>query len=524
MKVMMRGAFILTAASFVAKILSAIYRVPYQNLAGDEGFYVYQQVYPIYGIAMTLALSGLPQFISKYVAEKKGPKEQRAALTELFPLLTGFGLVLWAITFFGSQQIANGMGDAGLAPLIRVVSFTFVLMPLLSITRGEFQGKLMMVPTAVSQVVEQLIRVGVILLAAWSFQQFHWDVYHTGTVAMAGALAGGIAAVLILQYYRRKVLGTSTPIAFFKMTDRSKQLMNRLVLEGGLMTVYSGYLILFQLIDSFTIKKALVDSGFTEYGAKVAKGVYDRGQPLVQLGLVVALALSSSFLPILTRYLTNRERRLFIKSSQIFLRLTCAIAAAASLGLVLLLPYVNYALFKDYSGNLTLVLFVFAIFLMAMIQSYQSIAQSQNQYRISLKAAGWGLLAKVLITSLFTKLLGTVGSSLATLLGLTVALIILHRGSEAELTGYLKERKFGKKLAVCLGGMAISLFGYYTVLQVLGNPVQHRSQALFAAIIGVMIGAGIFLFLAIRVKLLTTREWLMLPMGSKILRLKWKRE
>jgi len=44
-----------------------------QDLVGDEGFYVYQQVYPIYGIAMTLALSGLPQFISKYVAEKKDP-------------------------------------------------------------------------------------------------------------------------------------------------------------------------------------------------------------------------------------------------------------------------------------------------------------------------------------------------------------------------------------------------------------------------------------------------------------------
>ena len=64
MRVMMQGAFVLTAASFVAKLLSAIYRVPYQNFAGDEGFYVYQQVYPIYGIAMTLALSGLPQFIS----------------------------------------------------------------------------------------------------------------------------------------------------------------------------------------------------------------------------------------------------------------------------------------------------------------------------------------------------------------------------------------------------------------------------------------------------------------------------
>ena len=233
MRVMMQGVFVLTAASFVAKLLSAIYRVPYQNFAGDEGFYVYQQVYPIYGIAMTLALSGLPQFISKYVAEQKEPREQRRALEELFPLISAFGLILWALFFFSSQPLANWMGDRNLAPLIQVVSFTFIIMPFLSITRGEFQGKLLMVPTAVSQVLEQLIRVCVIVVAAWSFKQFGWDVYYTGKVAMSGALVGGIAAVLVLWYYRRKVLGTSllrrVPVFGTKMITLGK----RVVLEGG---------------------------------------------------------------------------------------------------------------------------------------------------------------------------------------------------------------------------------------------------------------------------------------------------
>lgn len=111
--------------------------------------------------------------------------------------------------FFSAQPFADWMGDGKLAPLIRVVSFTFVIMPFLSITRGEFQGKLLMVPTAVSQVVEQFIRVAVIVIAAWSFKQFGWTVYRTGTVAMSGALVGGIVAVLVLWYYRRKIMATS---------------------------------------------------------------------------------------------------------------------------------------------------------------------------------------------------------------------------------------------------------------------------------------------------------------------------
>ena len=65
------------------------------------------------------------------------------------------------------------MGDAGLASLIRVVSFTFLFVPPLTFYRGSFQGNLQMVPTAVSQVVEQLLRVGVILVAASFFISSH---------------------------------------------------------------------------------------------------------------------------------------------------------------------------------------------------------------------------------------------------------------------------------------------------------------------------------------------------------------
>lgn len=85
----MEGAFILTIASFIAKVLSAVYRVPFQNLVGDEGFYVYQQVYPIYGLAMTLALSGLPQFISRVIAEQPDPQKQRAQIQVIYPYVFG---------------------------------------------------------------------------------------------------------------------------------------------------------------------------------------------------------------------------------------------------------------------------------------------------------------------------------------------------------------------------------------------------------------------------------------------------
>ena len=149
MQRMMQGAVVLTIASFIAKVLSAFYRVPFQNFVGDEGFYVYQQVYPIYGIAMTLALSGLPQFISKIVAEQPDIRSQKQVLRQLYPYVLWLAIACWAFFFFGSQEIAISMGDAALQPLMEVVSFTFLLVPILSFYRGNFQGHLLMVPSGI---------------------------------------------------------------------------------------------------------------------------------------------------------------------------------------------------------------------------------------------------------------------------------------------------------------------------------------------------------------------------------------
>ncbi|MCA5013842.1 MULTISPECIES: oligosaccharide flippase family protein [unclassified Enterococcus] len=521
MRSMMQGAVVLTAASFVAKVLSAVYRVPFQNLVGDEGFYVYQQVYPIYGIAMTLALSGLPQFISKVVAEQPEISGQKKVLQQLFPFVFVIAVLCWSFFFLGSDEIAYMMGDPKLASLIRVVSFTFLLVPILSFYRGNFQGHLLMIPSAVSQVAEQIVRVGVILIAAYSFSSFGWSIYQTGTIAMAGALFGGIVAAVILWYYDQKIrVGSSAYLTQWSFSKESRKLFGRLLLEGGIVSLYSAFLILFQLIDSFVVKNALVVSGLSDSAAKIDKGVYDRGQPLVQLGLVVALALSSSFLPALTKYFINEEQGRFLQAAKIFLRLTTAIAAAASVGLALLLPYMNYALFKDYQGNGVLGIYVCSIAFMAVIQAYQSIFQSKNQFKTALLAALAGLLVKAFSSHPLIYLWGTAGASLSTIVGLMTTLLLLVLFSEKEINQFAGEGRFLKKLLISLGGMTIILLCYQAVVAILLGMIGHRGQALVVTILGVLIGGGSFIFIIIKIKLFTIREWLTLPFGSKILRMK----
>ncbi len=216
----------------------------------------------------------------------------------------------------------------------------------------------------------------------------------------------------------------------------------------------------------------------------------------------------------------SKEHGRFLQAAKIFLRLTTTIAAAASIGLALLLPYINFALFKDYKGNGVLGIYVCAIAFMAVIQAYQSILQSRNQFLTAMVSAGIGLLTKLCLTSYLTYVWGTLGASVSTIAGLLATLLLLIVFSKKEINRFIVENHFLKKLILSLATMGIMLLCYQGVIAILLGTVAHRGQALVIAIIGVLIGGATFIYMIIKIQLFTIREWLTLPFGAKILRMK----
>ncbi|MCT8136375.1 oligosaccharide flippase family protein [Anaerobacillus sp. CMMVII] len=91
----------MSLAAIIIKILSAVYRIPYQNIAGDVGFYVYQQIYPIYGIAIMLSTYGFPVIISKLISEKVDDR-QTVLKSALFSLTI---VSIVAFSFFISMPL-----------------------------------------------------------------------------------------------------------------------------------------------------------------------------------------------------------------------------------------------------------------------------------------------------------------------------------------------------------------------------------------------------------------------------------
>ena len=512
MKRLLKGAWTLSLAALIAKILSAVYRVPFQNLVGNTGFYVNQQVYPLYGIGMTFALSGFPVFISKLVAEARAPEAQATIAHQARVLLTWLSVVIFVGLFGCADWLAAAMADPALADLIRMVAFMFLTMPLLATGRGYFQGTFDMTKTAVSQVVEQVIRVLVILLAAYVATRRSWSPYQMGTVAMSGAFFGGLAAAgTLLPAYRR--VFAKKRYAWPGMATY-RRLLSRFVREGGSIALFAAMLIVLQLVDSFTVTRGLTASGVGMATAKQLKGIYDRGQPLVQLGLVVATALSATLLPSLTTAFATKRQRRFDQTAAQLIRFNTALALAATAGLAALMPAVNWLLFGDADGNAALVSYVGAIFLVAMINAYNAILQSLNRYRATTWVLVGGFGVKLVINQPLVTRLGTLGASVATLLALTVITLLLALQVPQSIHRLANRDRFGVKLV----GITVVMVGVVMLLRS-ALPFESRGDAVSQTLIGVLVGVVVFVAGATVTRLFTAREVLALPLGRRFLKM-----
>lgn len=511
-KTVMKGALILSVASLIAKILSAFYRIPLENLVGNTGFYVYQQIYPIYGIAMTFSLSGFPVYISKVIAQQEDLVQKQLVAKRMFKILVAFSLGSFLVLNLGAGQLALWMGDQHLASLINSVSFSFLLIPFLAVARGYYQGTFEMLPTAISQVSEQLVRVFVIILVAYLAVKQDWSYYQMGTWAMFGSTLGGLVACVSLRKFYRNILPLKKAIPCqLSYWDLAKNLFS----EGLIICLFASMMVLLQLVDSFTIKNGLQANGVAASVAKELKGTYDRAQPLVQLGLVVAASFSATLLPALTKAIQNKNALEFKRTATLIVKLSLTLAFSACAGLIVLMPQVNTLLFGDASLNLTISVYVLSILIVGLISTYTSILQSVGQFKSTLLGLIVAILIKAGLNTWLIEIFGILGASLATVLGLVVALIIVLCSLPEGLRN-LVSLVFIRKIISCTALMVLGV-------AILMQGCQHfwrltRVSALLECSLGIVTGCIIFLLTVVLFKVFTLKEWVAIPGAKKILR------
>ena len=167
----LKGAAWIALGGFIAKVIGGLYRIPLANILGGEGIGLYQLVYAVYCLFLTVAATGIPSSVAKLTAERIGKGESALPLLrKSFAFFSIVGVVASLVMAILAPFLAKaqGAGSAVFGYYVLAPSVAFVTV--ISVFRGYFQGKNDMLPTAISEVAEQVVKVGLGLLFAYLFR------------------------------------------------------------------------------------------------------------------------------------------------------------------------------------------------------------------------------------------------------------------------------------------------------------------------------------------------------------------
>ncbi|WP_223596377.1 putative polysaccharide biosynthesis protein [Neobacillus bataviensis] len=524
-KTLFRGAFILTLAAIITKILSAFYRIPFQNIVGDIGFYIYQQVYPFYGIAMVLSTTGFPVVISKLYAEQKAKgddQKSRLLLLVSFIYLQLFGFVCFLVLYFGANQIALWMNDPHLSILLRVVAIVFLTFPFVSLLRGYYQGIGDMVPTALSQVGEQTTRVLTIILLSYLFMQKGSSLYLVGGGAMFGSITGSLISAIILFMFlwiRKEWKWVAPKKAIFQSyTEDAKQIFKSLVFQG-LTICLSGMLLIFlQLGDSLNLFSLLTSSGIEQDIAKGLKGVFDRGQPLIQLGTTVATAMSLTLVPLITKERMAHKPQFLYHKIKLAIKVSIVIGLGASAGLWAIIEPTNTMLFENEAGSSVLGILGFVILFTSIILTLIAIMQGLGNLIFPALAVLCAFPLKYFLNIIFVPKFATMGAAFSSLITLAIISVLLFMRLKKMVKIPLFNTHFLGTVLAATVLMVLFLKGYLIVSGFIFSPLDlGRIGAAFQAISSACFGGLLFLLIIIRGSVFHEEELSLFPLGSKLI-------
>ncbi|MDP4169013.1 MAG: polysaccharide biosynthesis protein [Bacillota bacterium] len=524
-KDLFKGAFILMAAALITKILSAVYRIPFQNIVGDIGFYIYQQVYPFYGIAIVLATTGFPVVISKLYAEhhEKGDSEKaRQLLFISYVFLQLFGLICFLFLYIGSYQIALWMGDTKLVILLKVVSVVFLTFPVVSTLRGYFQGSGEMLPTALSQIVEQLIRVATIIFLAYLFTKKGYSLYLIGGGAMFGSITGSIVSAILLfmfLWFRKEwKMVTFDPLRLGGMFSGASWIFKALALQGLAICISGMMMIFIQLADSMNLYSLLLSGGLEKETAKGLKGIFDRGQPLIQLGMVVSSSMSLSLVPLITSERLKESSDFLSDKVRLALQISIVVGAGATAGLWSIVEPTNKMLFETADGSSVLGVLSLVILLSSIISTITAILQGLGKLVFPALIILTGFPVKYALNMALVPPYGTMGAAIATIITLSLVCIILTIQLSKALPFHLLTKRFAMAITAASLAMVLTLklFMYATggIYQYIGS---ERIAAAAQSLGAVMVGGVIFLFIILRSAVFREEELALFPFGSKLI-------
>ncbi|WAH42210.1 polysaccharide biosynthesis protein [Alicyclobacillus fastidiosus] len=509
-----RGAMLLAGAAMLSKFLGSIYTIVLQNIIGDHGMGLFQMAYPIYATLLAVATAGFPVAISKLVAEEVAdgnPAAAKQVLRVAAWLLSLGGVFAFLVLYLFAPEWAVIAGDPESVSAIRAISPALLVVPILSVLRGYFQGYQWMDPTAFSQVLEQLVRVATII----GLSVYFVDIGASQRVSAAGAAFGAVTGALagfiaMLVYWRRR--GRFIPEDLTRQKVDGRTVTKKLIYYAFPISIGALVVPLLHNVDVITVVNLLKRVGESQNLATTQFGLLSgRAFKLTMLPTTLAAGIGVAVMPAISEAFTLGHRELLANRVDMALRLTVLLALPATAGLVLAAKPINVALFTDADGTA-------AIQVLALSILFASI---QTTTAALLQGAGWiyrpivymlvSCLVKLVANFIFVPRYGIAGAAFATVISYIVAAVLnLHAvrhlfGDRLALSRWL----YRPLIATTI--MSGAVFALERQWEVFGGPAAGRLWSAVATLVILGAGVAVYLFAILVSGSLSEEELMSIP-------------
>ena len=495
----LHGALVLAAAGFISKILGVLYRIPFARLVGAEGMGLYQMAYPIYTMVLAVATAGFPVAISVLISEKKAQGDQ-PGLQKVFRiallLLSSMSLIMAWLLFSSARFLAdNVLHDHRAVYSLVFISPAIFFAGTMSVFRGYFQGQQWMWPTALSQVLEQTVRVGTVLLGAWWLLPRGLEFAAAG--ATFGAVTGGLAGLLVLLiiYFRYQPVPSSMVPSFRSANEGTFSLLKRLVTLAFPIALGALVLPFVQTLDAFMVPQRLQQAGYTMSEATELFGqLSGMAGTLINLPGVITIALATSLVPAISGAAVQQQWETVRRRLTIAIRVVGMVSLPAAAGLYILAIPISDLLYGVPEAGLPLKAMAPAVFFLGLYQVTSGVLQGLGKTIVPVRHLILASILKVGLNYLLVvqPAFGIQGAGIAT--GVTFAVAAgLNLLSLRRLLGYNPPWV----LILLKPGLAVTIMAVFVNLTyerwqiALGS--GHLATVLVVLLAGIIYGLGILL-------------------------------
>ena len=517
---------ILAAAGIIVRLIGLFYKIPMTRFLGDEGIGYYNTAYEIYNIGLILSSYSLPLAVSKLIAAKEEEHNYNDS-KRVFHCGLAIGVftggLMTVLLLAGANWIASVIFNSpGSALPLRVMAPTILVFAVMGVFRGFFQGRGNMMPTSLSQVIEQVVHAAVSIWASWYFMKRFADMDNPASYGAAGGtlgtLVGALAAFLILAWmmyiYQRhsRKRRSSTPASSYS------DIMKLLILTFTPIILSQFVYQLSGSVDNSMFGLIMGGKGLDESERLSLLGIYGgKYRLLTNVPVAIASSLGASMIPSIVTSRVRGEKREVKNKIYMTVKFNMLIAipcAAAMLSLAGPIMQLVFGDSREMTANL-LMMGSTAVIFFSLSTVTNAVLQGIDQLRKSVTHSAISLVIHIVLVYIMLQHLnlGVYGLVIG---NLTFALVvcILNWIAIGKTLHYHQEIRTTFLLPLA----ASAIMAVAARLIYMGIHALIPSNTL-AVCVAAVFGFVLYLFLIIAFKTVTRRELQQMPMGNILLKI-----